>query len=119
MLLGYSLLVNFCLFLGTFAVDQFTILYLYIGAVFLSFTSGTVVTCLTSLASKTTNENKGKVLGIFRASGQLGRCLGPSVVCLMYWIYGSYVVYVIASCWMVLLFALAYIGIESIKEKKK
>eukprot|EP00124_Ichthyophonus_hoferi_P002702 Ihof_evm3s196 gene=Ihof_evmTU3s196 len=51
---------------------------LYCGAVLLAFTSGTVVTCLTALATMhTAASNQGYVVGILRASGALARALGP------------------------------------------
>ncbi|KAI8612059.1 major facilitator superfamily domain-containing protein [Chytriomyces sp. MP71] len=87
--------------------------WLYIGAVFLAFTSGTVVTTLTSLASltitgtKPTNEheesprniseNQGKYLGSFRSMGQLGRSMGPLAACSAYWVLGSPISYTIGS----------------------
>ncbi|KAJ3319634.1 hypothetical protein HDV06_006196 [Boothiomyces sp. JEL0866] len=104
--------------IGTMAIDNSSIYFLYIGSIFLSFTSGTVVTCLTSLASQTTKENKGKVLGYFRASGQLGRCLGPMTICLLYWIYGSYKIYLVGSIWMIFVSLIVYLGIENVKIKK-
>ncbi|KAJ3301910.1 hypothetical protein HDV03_000238 [Kappamyces sp. JEL0829] len=71
---------------------QTSILWLYVGVAFLAITSGTVVTCLTALASfeaASDDSDRGKVLGWFRSSGQLGRCMGPLVACTGYWILGS------------------------------
>lgn len=60
---------------------------IYAAAVFLAFTSATVVSSLTSLASlqcddEVSNDGasplaKGRALGQFRSSGQLGRAIGP------------------------------------------
>lgn len=62
---------------------------IFIAAVFLAFTSATVVSSLTALASlqcddevsadKSSPLAKGKALGQFRSSGQLGRALGPLI----------------------------------------
>ena len=60
---------------------------IYIAAAFLAFTSATVVSSLTALASLQCDDDasasegsalaKGKALGQFRSSGQLGRAIGP------------------------------------------
>lgn len=67
---------------------------IYIGAAFLAFTSATVVSSLTALASLQCDEEplsqaagnelkvtgelaKGRALGSFRSAGQLGRAIGP------------------------------------------
>jgi hypothetical protein len=59
---------------------------IYIAATFLAFTSATVVSSLTALASLQCDEEvsgdasplaKGRALGQFRSSGQLGRAIGP------------------------------------------
>lgn len=59
---------------------------IYAAATFLAFTSATVVSSLTALASLQCDEEasgetsplaKGKALGQFRSSGQLGRAIGP------------------------------------------
>jgi hypothetical protein len=84
--------------------------WMYVGASFLAFTSGTVVTSLTSLASLVgsgpgsgSNEveveanDQGRVLGKFRALGQLGRAIGPLVACSGYWVLGSQMAYGVAS----------------------
>lgn len=78
---------------------------LWVAAICLAFTSATVVNSLTSYASlqcdegvvdqdtgKVTQEHpelaKGKALGQFRSSGQLGRALGPLLACGLYWTFG-------------------------------
>jgi MFS family permease len=59
---------------------------IYVAAAFLAFTSATVVSSLTALASLQCDEEvsgetsplaKGRALGQFRSSGQLGRAIGP------------------------------------------
>lgn len=69
---------------------------LYGSVALLAFTSGTVVNCLTSLASQCEGE-KGRVLGGFRAIGQRGRALGPICACCLYWWVGSDLAYGISS----------------------
>jgi hypothetical protein len=49
---------------------------------------------------------RGHTLGIFRAYGQLGRSLGPLVFCLLYWIYGSFIVYMGSGMYMLALASL-------------
>ncbi|KAJ3055751.1 hypothetical protein HK097_009404 [Rhizophlyctis rosea] len=86
-----------------------TVRSLYLAAAFLAFTSGTVVTSLTALASgvgKAEEEkggvgkgevgeekDQGHVLGKFRSAGQLGRCLGPIFACSAYWVLGGETAY--------------------------
>ena len=117
------------LVLGYLAVAPTGKMWLYVGAAFLSVTNGTVVTCLTALASfsgsvetdekldpstaadATQNStsksvkasSRGHALGVFRSIGQLGRSLGPLVACSCYWILGSVQAYLLASTLMFLL----------------
>lgn len=72
--------------------------WLYFGAFFFAVTSGTVVSCLTSLASMQCTDDdprlaRGRALGLFRSCGQLGRAFGPLVACGVYWAYGPVVCY--------------------------
>ncbi|KAJ7094651.1 major facilitator superfamily domain-containing protein [Mycena belliarum] len=79
-------------------------------AVCMAFTSATVVNSLTAFASlqcdeggfdpitgKPTKEHpqlaKGKALGQFRSSGQLGRAIGPLLACASYWTFGPSLTY--------------------------
>jgi len=83
-------------------------------AVCLAFTSATVVNSLTAFASlqcddagvdqdtgKPREEHpelaKGKALGGFRSSGQLGRAIGPLLACALYWTVGPSVTYALAG----------------------
>ncbi|CAG7848479.1 Major facilitator superfamily domain-containing protein 10 AltName: Full=Tetracycline transporter-like protein [Serendipita indica DSM 11827] len=86
---------------------------IYVAAAFLAFTSATVVSSLTALASlqcdddASTSEGsalaKGKALGQFRSSGQLGRAIGPLLSCAMYWTFGPSVTYSTAAAAMMAL----------------
>lgn len=75
---------------------------LYLAAAFLAFTSATVVNSLTAAASLQCDDDsdsktavqhpqlaKGRALGGFRSSGQLGRALGPLLACALYWTAGT------------------------------
>lgn len=83
--------------------------WLYAGVTCLAFTSGTVVNCLTSLASlqchddsdKSDPLSKGRALGEFRSFGQLGRAFGPIFASGAYWIFGPGPCYGIGSVIMV------------------
>ncbi|KZT12519.1 MFS general substrate transporter [Laetiporus sulphureus 93-53] len=88
-------------------------------AVCMAFTSATVVNSLTSYASlqcddgvdedtgKPVEEHpelaKGKALGHFRSSGQLGRAIGPLLACASYWTFGPSATYAISSVAMFVL----------------
>ncbi|KAG1755585.1 major facilitator superfamily domain-containing protein [Suillus lakei] len=90
-------------------------------AVCLAFTSATVVSSLTSYASLQCDEGfdkdtgkpaaghpelaKGKALGEFRSSGQLGRAIGPLLACASYWTFGPSVTYVVSAIAMLTLSA--------------
>ncbi|KAF8339027.1 MFS DHA1 sub-family [Cantharellus anzutake] len=75
---------------------------LYLSAAFFAFTSATVVNALTSAASLQCDDGleedsipthpelrKGRALGKFRSSGQLGRAIGPLLACASYWSFGG------------------------------
>ncbi|KAF8318207.1 MFS DHA1 sub-family [Clavulina sp. PMI_390] len=94
----------------------------YGAAAFLAFTSATVVNSLTAAASLQCDDDstegaekgaknsvdprlaKGRALGGFRSSGQLGRALGPLLACAMYWTAGPTITYATSG---VLMFILA------------
>jgi hypothetical protein len=94
------------------------LIWLYVAATLLAFTSATVVNCLTSLASMlcddeddTTRLNKfrlpkGRMLGGFRSFGQLGRAIGPLFACSLYWYLGSTSCYLIGSGSTLLIYVL-------------
>lgn len=99
-------------------------------AVCMAFTSATVVNSLTAYASlqcddtvdqdtgKLTQEHpdlaKGKALGRFRSSGQLGRAIGPLLACASYWTFGPSVTYAVSA---VAMFALS-IGMKTLSQRK-
>jgi len=91
---------------------------IFVAAVFLAFTSATVVNSLTALASlqcdhgidegnRKTEEldlaatepklAKGRALGGFRSAGQLGRAIGPLLACASYWTFGPSTTYVASA----------------------
>jgi predicted MFS family arabinose efflux permease len=79
---------------------------MYAAAACLAFTSATVVNALTSYASLQCDEDgseknkqlaKGRALGEFRSSGQLGRAIGPIAACAMYWTVGPSTTYAISA----------------------
>ncbi|KAL5487841.1 hypothetical protein ACEPAI_5949 [Sanghuangporus weigelae] len=95
------------------------VLFLRAAAVCLAFTSATVVNALTAYASLQCDEAvdsetgkphtthpelaKGKALGQFRSSGQLGRAIGPLLACASYWTVGPSLTYAVAGAAMFLL----------------
>ncbi|KAI0796736.1 MFS general substrate transporter [Abortiporus biennis] len=100
-------------------------------AVCMAFTSATVVNSLTAYASLQCDEGgvdkdtgkviqehpelaKGKALGKFRSSGQLGRAMGPLLACASYWTFGPSLTYAISA---VAMFALS-VGMKSITSRK-
>ncbi|KAF9476507.1 MFS general substrate transporter [Pholiota conissans] len=89
-------------------------------AVCMAFTSATVVNSLTAFASLQCDEGhiddvtgkvvqehpklaKGKALGEFRSSGQLGRALGPLLACASYWTFGPSITYGVSAIAMLAL----------------
>lgn len=88
-------------------------------AVCMAFTSATVVNSLTAFASLQCDETveagkgkaqeehpelaKGKALGQFRSSGQLGRAIGPLLACASYWTFGPSATYGVAAVAMFVL----------------
>ncbi|KIY49314.1 MFS, DHA1 sub-family [Fistulina hepatica ATCC 64428] len=101
-------------------------------AVCLGFTSATVVSSLTAAASLLCDDGsvdsvtgkpheehpdlaKGKALGVFRSSGQLGRALGPLLACASYWTFGPSYTYATSAATM---FAL-WMGMESIAKRPR
>ncbi|PCH41111.1 MFS DHA1 [Wolfiporia cocos MD-104 SS10] len=89
-------------------------------AVCMGFTSATVVNALTAYASLQCDDGvdadtgkpreehpqlaKGRALGQFRSSGQLGRAIGPLLACASYWTFGPSVTYAASA---VAMFALS------------
>ncbi|KAL0568856.1 hypothetical protein V5O48_013122 [Marasmius crinis-equi] len=88
--------------------------FLQLAAACMAFTSATVVNSLTAFASLQCDEGgvdadtgkpvvehpalaKGKALGEFRSSGQLGRAIGPLLACAAYWTVGPSYTYSVAA----------------------
>ncbi|EIE78447.1 hypothetical protein RO3G_03151 [Rhizopus delemar RA 99-880] len=100
------------------------VLGLYTGVTCLAFTSGTVVSGLTGLASLQCHEtcgeslSKGRALGKFRSYGQLGRSLGPISACTLYWIFGPGKCYAVGSLTMMAITWLTVLGIPNKKITK-
>ena len=67
----------------------------YFGLTLYSISSGIIVPCLTTLASKTGSEKeqKGITLGIFRSIGALARASGPIAASTLFWKFGSTICY--------------------------
>ncbi|KAG8856754.1 hypothetical protein FRB96_006257 [Tulasnella sp. 330] len=100
---------------------------LYLAAAFLAFTSATVVNNLNALASmqcddvvegdgsKNTHSEltKGRALGKFRSSGQLGRALGPILACAAYWTIGPTPTYAASAVAMIGLYTSMVYGIST------
>ncbi|KZS97668.1 MFS, DHA1 sub-family [Sistotremastrum niveocremeum HHB9708] len=97
------------------SIDSLAPKVLLLSAVFLAFTSATVVNSLTAYASLQCDEGKeddngkpqevpqlakGRALGEFRSSGQLGRAVGPLLACALYWTVGPSITYALAACAM-------------------
>lgn len=84
---------------------------LYCGLILYSFGSGTVVPSLTSITSKFgEGTEKGKVLGIIRSIGALGRALGPFVACAVYWHYSACVCYMLGASFLSLPLLLLFLS---------
>ncbi|RWS07815.1 major facilitator superfamily domain-containing protein 10-like protein [Dinothrombium tinctorium] len=63
---------------------------LFSGLALYSFSSATVVPCLTTIASSNGPvDQKGTILGIFRSLGALARALGPILSAILFWKFGS------------------------------
>lgn len=73
----------------------YSAVWMYISLVLFSFASATVVPCLTTLVSLYGNfDQKGTIMGIFRALGALARAVGPVFASTVYWSFGA------ASCYL-------------------
>ncbi|KAG6869285.1 hypothetical protein C0993_000038 [Termitomyces sp. T159_Od127] len=120
--LGLTLLSMFAIYVSD--RPALAMKFLQGGAICLAFTSATVVNALTAYASLQCDEGgfdditgkpkvehpelaKGRALGQFRSSGQLGRALGPLLACVSYWTFGPSVTY--AASALVMLAISAYV----------
>lgn len=119
--------------LATSTKNSYATAWLYAGVTCLAFTSGTVVNCLTGLASLQCHEDfntddalsKGRALGEFRSYGQLGRAFGPIAASTMYWIFGPGHCYsfgavaMVASTWVTVLTAPSSLPVKKVAKKVK
>ncbi|KAG6911196.1 hypothetical protein DXG01_003063 [Tephrocybe rancida] len=127
--LGLLLLAVFPLYVST--KPALAMKLLQGSAVCLAFTSATVVSSLTAFASLQCDEGgfddvtgkpreehpqltKGKALGQFRSSGQLGRAMGPLLACASYWTFGPSITYVVSALAMFVI----SVGMRSIAVKR-
>ncbi|KAI8142854.1 major facilitator superfamily domain-containing protein [Fennellomyces sp. T-0311] len=102
--------------------------WLYFGVSCLALTTGTVVNCLTGMASLQCQDDndekahpllaKGRALGEFRSSGQLGRALGPVSACGFYWLAGPARCYGVGAAIMAGITATTLLGIPSTQKVK-
>ena len=71
---------------------------LYLGLFCIAVGSAQVNPCLTSLVSVyTPPEEQGRIMGVFRSLGALGRVVGPLVACVMYWRLGAPAAYFLGA----------------------
>ncbi|KAG1453159.1 hypothetical protein G6F56_007640 [Rhizopus delemar] len=103
--------------LAATADASYPLAWLYGGVSCLAFTSGTVVSGLTALASL--ESGKGKSLGQFRSYGQLGRALGPISACTVYWMWGPSSCYAAGSLVMMATTWISVLGLPNKKMIKK
>lgn len=80
----------------------FSAVWMYISLVLFSFASATVVPCLTTLVSLYGNfDQKGTIMGIFRALGALARAVGPVFASTVYWSFGASSCYILGGVLLV------------------
>ncbi|KAI0092736.1 major facilitator superfamily domain-containing protein [Irpex rosettiformis] len=115
--LGLAFLALVPLFVTNYTTTA--VWFLRAAAVCQAFTSATVVNALTAYASLQCDEGvdedtgkakeehpdlaKGKALGRFRSSGQLGRAIGPLLACVSYWTFGPALTYAVSAAAMFVL----------------
>lgn len=94
---------------GSFIVGNARITSLfYVGLVLASGGAAAVISSFSALASfYASHENRGGAMGIFRALSSLARTCGPVLIGLVYFSYGSQVVYLLASLLFLLVLVLA------------
>lgn len=75
---------------------------LYVGLLLAALAMGQAIPCLTSLVTLYCNdEEQGRINGLFRSLGALGRALGPLSASIIYWRFGSVSTYVVSLVLMV------------------
>lgn len=76
---------------------------LYLGLFLMSVGSSQVIPCLTTLTSQyAPKEEQGRVVGVFRSLGSLGRAIGPIISCLVYWKLGATTFYMLGATFILL-----------------
>ena len=72
--------------------------WLYFGLLFMGIGSAMVIPTTTALASfGVPNSENGRVLGVFRSLGALGRTFGPLLACMLYWKFSSAMPYIVST----------------------
>ncbi|KAH3789712.1 major facilitator superfamily domain-containing protein 10-like [Dreissena polymorpha] len=94
-----------------------TALWIYTALALFSFASATVVPCLTTVVSMYGGDDqKGTIMGIFRALGALARALGPFFSSAVYWSCGSHICYIVGGVMLVIpYFLLKTKGVKTVK----
>jgi len=78
-------------------------LVLYAGLAFLAIGSAMIIPCLTALVSLfATSTTQGQAVGTFRSLGALARVFGPFAASIIYWRFGSSIVYIIGACMLII-----------------
>jgi MFS family permease len=81
---------------------------LYVGLLLAAIGMGQAVPCLTSLVTLyCSDDEQGRINGLFRSVGALGRALGPLSASVIYWQFGSVSTYVISLVLMVVALTVA------------
>jgi ferrochelatase len=77
---------------------SYNVWMLFLGLTLMSWGSALVIPSITSLVSRYTPANaQGRVIGVFRSLGALGRAMGPPIAAVVYGFGGSLAAYVFAA----------------------
>ena len=75
-----------------------SLLVLLIGLFFMAVGSAMIIPCLTSLVSMyAPAEEQGRILGVYRSVGALGRTVGPILGGILYWKFSYASPYIVAA----------------------
>lgn len=81
----------------------YSVWMIYLGLFFLATGSAMAIPTLTAMSSLfAPSDDQGRVLGIFRSLGSLGRVVGPIVASLIYWRFGGQYPYLIGAAFMLI-----------------
>jgi hypothetical protein len=87
---------------------------LYAAAALLAVTTATVVTGLNALSSFEAGEGeRGEKLGNLRSWGQIGRAIGPTAFCTLYWWAGREFAYTVGGVGMCFVAGLVWLGLRT------